>query len=195
MPANLVTLRTRVGQVADLCDAQGLREGQHMLATRLNEVEECISVHNVREFTRRIMRIESRIGSTGGVIGETVRTCFMRLDSQAADLEDLRERMRTQEWYHDLSEQEGDDEVQQRLTCAEGQGVNADNQSGAENRSINRRRTRNNAPQRRAPRMMHARTPQIVQPHDEASRSTVPDDPIQQRFKGLLPLNNIVLTM
>ena len=63
----------------------------------------------------------------------------MRLDSQAADLEDLRERMRTQEWYHDLSEQESDDEVQQRLTRAERLGVNAESQSGAENRSTNRR--------------------------------------------------------
>ena len=73
MQANLETLRTRIGQVADLRDAQGLREGQHMLATRLTEVEECISVHNVREFMRRIMRIETQIGNTGGVIGETIR--------------------------------------------------------------------------------------------------------------------------
>ena len=42
--ANLETLRTRIGQVADLRDAQGLREGQRMLTTRIAEVEECISV-------------------------------------------------------------------------------------------------------------------------------------------------------
>ena len=94
MQAHLETLRTRIGQVADLRDAQGLREGQHMLATRLTEVEECISVHNVRELVRRIMRIESQIDSTGGVMGETIRNCLMRLDGQAADLEDLRDRMR-----------------------------------------------------------------------------------------------------
>ena len=55
----------------------------------MNEVEERISAHNVREFVRRIMLIESRLGSTGGVIGETLRNCLIRLDSHAADLEDL----------------------------------------------------------------------------------------------------------
>ena len=54
---------------------------------------------------RRIMRLEAQIGgNNGGVIGETVRNCLARLDGQAADLEDLRARLRTQEWYHDLSE-------------------------------------------------------------------------------------------
>ena len=130
MQANLETLGTCIGQVADLRDMYGLREGQQMLATRMNEVEECISVHSVREFMGCIMLIESRIGGTGGVIGEAIRNCFMTLDSQAADLEDLRDRMRTQEWYHDLSEQESDDEAQRRLTRAEGHGVNAENQSG-----------------------------------------------------------------
>ena len=39
---------------------------------------------------RRIMRIEAQIGgNTGGVIGETIRNCLVRLDGQAADLEDL----------------------------------------------------------------------------------------------------------
>ena len=56
--------------------------------------------------------------------------------------------MRTQEWYHDLSEQGSDDEVQQRLARAEGQEANVENQSGAENRPATRRRTRANAQQR-----------------------------------------------
>ena len=44
----------------------------------------------------------------------------MRLDSHAADLEDLRDRVRTQDWYHDLSEQESDAEIERILARAEG---------------------------------------------------------------------------
>ena len=58
MQANLETLRTSLDQVADLRDAQGLREGQRTLTTRIAEVEGCISVQNLREFMRRIMRLE-----------------------------------------------------------------------------------------------------------------------------------------
>ena len=66
------------------------------------------------------MSIEAQIGgNTGGVIGETIRNCLVRLDGQAADLEDLRARIRAQDWYHDLSEQGSDDEIQQRLAQAE----------------------------------------------------------------------------
>ena len=45
--ANLETLRTRVGQIADLRDAQGLREGQRALTVRIAEVEECSSVQTL----------------------------------------------------------------------------------------------------------------------------------------------------
>ena len=62
MQANLETLRTRVGQIADLCDAQGLREGQRTLTERIAEVEECSSVQTLREFMRRIMRLEAQVG-------------------------------------------------------------------------------------------------------------------------------------
>ena len=45
MQANLETL-TRIGQlVADLRDAQGLRGGHRLLATRLTEVEECMHLN------------------------------------------------------------------------------------------------------------------------------------------------------
>ena len=122
MQANLETLRTRVGQVADLRDAQGIREGQRVLSTRLAEVEECISVQNVREFMRRIMRLEAQIGGNhGGVMGETVRSCLARLDGQAVELEDFRARLRTQEWYHDLSEQGSDEGIQHMGARTEGQ--------------------------------------------------------------------------
>ena len=76
--------------------------------------------------------------------------------------------------HQDLSEQESDDEVQQRLARAEGQGGNVENQSGAENHSTTRRRTRANAPQRQVPRI-NVRSRQILQPLDETGRTTVSD--------------------
>ena len=70
MQANLETLRTRLDQVADLRDAQGLREGQRTLTTRIAEVEDCISAQNLREFMRRITRLEAQVGGNhGGVLG------------------------------------------------------------------------------------------------------------------------------
>ena len=76
MHANFETLRTRLGQVADLRNAHGLREGQRTLTRRIAEVEECISAQNLREFVRRIMRLEAQVGGNhGGVIGETLVTC------------------------------------------------------------------------------------------------------------------------
>ena len=118
----------------------GLRQGQQVLATRMSEVEECISVQ---------------------MYSDTIRHCLMRLDQHATDLEDLRERMRTHEWYHDLSEQESDDETQRTHTHAEEQGADAENRSGVENRPINRdtRRPRNAAQQHRAPRIMNQEHP------------------------------------
>ena len=46
MEHNLQTLRTRLTQVADLRDAQGIREDHRAIVAHLNEVEECTSVHN-----------------------------------------------------------------------------------------------------------------------------------------------------
>ena len=151
--ANLETLRTRLGQVADLRDAQGLREGQRMLTTRIAEVEDCISVQNLREFMRRIMRLEAQVGGNhGGVLGEAIRACHLRLDSQTAAMEEFQARIRARDWYHDLSEQESDEEIRQIVSRAEGQEANVENQSGVENRPFGRRRARNHAPQRRTQR-------------------------------------------
>ena len=47
MQAFLETLRIRVAQIADLRDAQGLREGQRALTARLTEMEECTSVQTL----------------------------------------------------------------------------------------------------------------------------------------------------
>ena len=84
------TLRTRVGQIADLRDAQGLREGQQALTARLTEVEECSSVQTLRELMRRIMRLEAQVGGNhGGVLGEAIRACHLRLDNQNSMLDDF----------------------------------------------------------------------------------------------------------
>ena len=58
MEHNLETLRTRLTQVADLRDAQGIREEHRALAPRLTEVEECASVQTLREFMSKIHRLE-----------------------------------------------------------------------------------------------------------------------------------------
>ena len=74
MEHNLETLKTRLTQVADLRDAQGIREDHPALVTRLTEVEECASVRTLREFISKIHRLESMLsGEHGGVIGEAVR--------------------------------------------------------------------------------------------------------------------------
>ena len=139
-------------EVEGLHDVRGLREGQEASSTRISEVEECITVHHVREYMCHIILIESRIGNSGGVIGETLRQCQVRLDQYAAGLTDLRERMRTQDWYHDLSEQESDDGIQQILVRAE-----TEHDNDAENRPVNRnrRRQRLTAQQRRTARAMN----------------------------------------
>ena len=61
MEHNLETLRTRLTQVADLRDAQGIREDHRAIAARLNEVEECASVHTLREFVSKIFRLEAML--------------------------------------------------------------------------------------------------------------------------------------
>ena len=111
MEHNLETLRTRLTQVADLRDAQGIREDHRALVTRLTEVEECASVHTLREFMSKIHRLESMLsGKHGGVIGEAIRACNRRLDNHRATMDDFYARISTQDWYHDLSDQEDNEE-------------------------------------------------------------------------------------
>ena len=162
------TLRTRVGQIADLRDAQGLREGQRTLTARIAEVEECNSAQTLREFVRRIMRLEAQVGGNlGRVLGEA-RACHVRLDNQNATMDDFHARIRARD--HDLSEQESDEEIRQIVARAESQEANGENQPGAENRPFVRRRARNHAPQRVIQRM-NPTPPQVLQPHDETIAS------------------------
>ena len=105
MEANLETLRTRLTQVADLRDAQGSREDHQALIARLTEIEECASVHTLRELTK-VLRLESMVcGEQGGTVGEAIRACNRRLDNHRATMDDFYVRISIQDWYHDLSEQ------------------------------------------------------------------------------------------
>ena len=136
MEHNLDTLRTRLTQVADLRDAQGIREDHRAILARLNEVEECATVHTLREFMSKICRLEAMFtGEDGGAIFEALRACNRRIDSQKSALDDFYARIRTQDWYHDISEQEADEEIE--------------NQLDVESRSSGRRRLRGHAPHRR----------------------------------------------
>ena len=75
MEHNLETLRTRVTQVADLRDVQGIREDHRAIIARLNEVEECATVHILREFTSKILRLEAMFtGEDGGAIIEAINS-------------------------------------------------------------------------------------------------------------------------
>ena len=139
MEHNLETLRTRLTQVTDLRDAQGIREDHRAIIARLNEVEECATVHTLRELMSKICRLETMFtGEDGGVIFEAIRACNRRIYSQKITLDDFYARIRTQDWYHDISDQEEDEEME--------------NQPGIENRSSGRRRPRGHAPHRRTMR-------------------------------------------
>ena len=123
-------------------------------------MEECASVQTLRELMTKILRIETLIcGDQGGIIGETIRACNRRLDNHKATMDDFYARIRIQDWYHDLSEQESKEEMQQSIARIEGHDTNAENQPGVENRPPVRRRVRNHAPQRRIQRQ-NPRPPQ-----------------------------------
>ena len=82
MEHNLETLslRTRLTQVADLRDAQGIREDHRAIVARLSEVEECASIHTLHEFMSKILRLEAMLsGEAGGMIGEAIRACNRRM--------------------------------------------------------------------------------------------------------------------
>ena len=154
MEHNLDTLRTRLTQVADLRDAQGIREDHRAIIARLNEVEECATVHTLREFMSKICRLEAMFtGEDGGVIFEAIRACNRRIDSQKITMDDFYARIRTQDWYHDISDQEEDEEME--------------NQPGIENRSSGRRRLRGHAPHRRALRQWTRPMPRPPPPEND----------------------------
>ena len=168
--------------MADLRDAQGIREDHRAIVARLTEVEECASINTLREFMTKIQRLESMVsGEHGGVIGEAIRVCNRRIDHQQASLEDVRARIRTQDWYHELSDQEEDEEIQLSTRSA-----NSENQSGVENRRVERRR-RGLPPQLRFQRTMPRPSPPPTQD------STV-QDTVQQAMQRFFDAYNQCVT-
>ena len=122
---NIETLRTRLTQVFDLRDTQGIRRDHRAIATRLDEVEEYASASTFREFMTKIQRLESMLLTDGGgTVGEAIRLCTKRIDQQQATLDDVRNRVRAQE------------------ANTEGSAENSENISGRENRATDRRRRR-----------------------------------------------------
>ena len=190
--ASLETLRTRLTQVADLRDAQGLREDHRALIARLTEIEECASVRTLREFMTKILRLESMLcGEHGGVIGEAIRACNRRLYNHRATMDDFYARISIQDWYHDLSDQEDDEEARLSTPRAENRDGNAENQSGVENRPPGRRRIRGQAPHRRFQRTM-PRPPPPAQGSNETTALT--PEMIQQAMQRLFVAYNQCVT-
>ena len=134
---------------------------------------------------RRIMRLEAQVGGNhGGVLGEAIRACHLRIDNQNTILEEFHARIRARDWYHDLSEQESDEEIRQMLARAEGQEANVENQPGVENRPFSRRRARNHAPQRGTQRV-NPRPPQVLPSLDATAETPVTDISIQEGMRRL----------
>ena len=122
---NNETLRTRLTQVVDLRDTQGIRQDHRAIVARLDEVEEYASASNFREFMTKIQRLESMLlNDGGGTVGEAIRVCTRRIDQQQATLDDVQSRVRAQEGNWEWSEE------------------NSENIPGRDNRVPERRRRR-----------------------------------------------------
>ena len=172
-------------QVADLRDAQGIREDQRAIVARLSEVEECASVHTLRSFMSKILRLENMLtGEHGGEIGEAIRACNRRLDSQKAIIDDFYARIRIQDWYHDLSDREEDGEIRMMT-----RDTDAENQPGMENRSVGRRRVRAHAPLRRFQRTT-PRPPPPPPTQETEEIATFPSEMVQQAMQRLFAAYN-----
>ena len=145
-------------------------------------MEECTSVQTLREFMNRILRIEALVsGNHGGIIGEAIRVCNMRLDNHKATMDDFYARIRTQDLYHDLSEQESEEEMHQSIARNEGHDTNTENQPGMENRPLGRRRIRSHAPQRR----VHRQNPRPPQAPRLNEKTDLTGQAIQQGMQRL----------
>ena len=131
-------------------------------------------------------------GEQGGTVGEAIRACNRRLDNHRATMDDFHARIRIQDWYHDLSEQEDDEEARQPTTRAEDRDANNENQSGVENRIRGRHRIRGQAPQRRLQRTMPRPPPPPAQGSSEAT--TLTPEMIQQGMQRLFVAYNQCVT-
>ena len=127
----------------------------------------------------KIHRLESTF------IGEAICACNRRIDNHRATMDDFHARISTQGWYHDLSDQEDNEDNRSSTRDAI---ANADNQSGVENRPLGRRRTRGQAPQRRFQRTMPGPPPPPTQGSEEPTACT--PEVIQQAMQRLFAAYN-----
>ena len=131
----------------------------------------------------KIRRLEAT-GEDGGAIVEAIRACNRRLDSHRDTMDDFYARISTQDWYHDISDQEGGEETE--------------NQPGIENRSSGRRRLRGHAPQRRTTKQWTRTMPRPPPPsgndapptQDIDGSPTVPPEMMQQALQRLFVAYN-----
>ena len=133
----------------------------------------------------KIRRLEAMFtGEDGGAIIEAIRACNRRLDNHTDIMDDFQARISTQEWYHDISEQDGGEETE--------------NQSGIEIRPPGRRRLRGHAPQRRTMRQWTRTMPRPPPPsiydapptQDVDRSSEFPPEMMQQAMQRLFVAYN-----
>ena len=98
-------------------------------------------------------------------------------------MDDFHARISTQDWYHDISDQEEHEES--RLSHRD---AIVENQPGVENRPPGRRRLRGHAPQRRFQKTMPRPPPPPV--HDTNDTATFPPEMIQQAMHRLFVAYN-----
>ena len=159
---NVETLRTRLTQVVDLRDTQGIRQDHRAIVARLDEVEEYASASTFREFVTKIQRLESMlVNDGGGTVGEAIRVCTRRIDQQQATLDDVRSRVRAREGNWEWSEE------------------NSENISGRDNRIMDRRRRRG------APAQGTFRSP-MPRPPPPPQTSEVPSVEVDQQAMNRL---------
>ena len=106
---SVALLGNRIDDVEETTDARESCEGQSNLSARIRRFEETINLHQAHDSLNRIARLETSVGQ--GRIGESLRNCRVRMNQLEAGLTELEQRIRTQDWYHDLSEQENSDKV------------------------------------------------------------------------------------
>ena len=171
MEHNIETLRTRLTQVVDLRDTQGIREDHRTIVARLDEVEEYASANTFREFMTKIRRLESMLVSNGGgTVGEAIRVCTRRIDQQQALLDDVRNRMRVQDGNWEWSD------------------GNSENISGRENRTLDSRRRRRR--RRGMPAQGSFRNPTSRQQSPPQTPEPTGPDSVQQAMQRLFVAYN-----
>ena len=96
-------LRTQVASVASYTDVSELAARQAALTTRLERIEAGFST---------VMQDQDHAA-------ETAREYQAKVDTRLARVERVNDRIRAQDWHHDLSEQESDEEIEQMLESAQ----------------------------------------------------------------------------